>query len=169
MCIGSDAAATRDGKTVRTEPGADASWRSVGNCRPGGATTSVRVFEIPGMAIFDRGKDYVYRAGTENVAVSDDKLRDVARQGAGFCDDSTNTSGFPLRLGGDAVGSLAIRGSSISDAALRAICNLAAIAMEKALAEEAASRIEAVRQNEALKATLLDALAHEFMTPADID
>src|SRR4029077_1687516 len=31
--------------------------------------------------------------------------------------------------------------------------------------EDAASRIEATRQNEAMKATLLDALAHEFTTP----
>ncbi|HET9132464.1 MAG TPA: ATP-binding protein, partial [Terriglobia bacterium] len=45
------------------------------------------------------------------------------------------------------------------------IGNLAAIAIEKARAEETAARIEAAQQNEAMKATLLDALAHEFMTP----
>jgi len=37
--------------------------------------------------------------------------------------------------------------------------------VERARAEEAASRMEAARQNEAMKAMLLDALAHEFKTP----
>lgn len=125
----------------------------------------VRVFEIPGMAIFDRGKDIVYRAGAANVLVSDVRLRDVARQGTGFHDETASTSVLSLHLGGEAIGSLAILGGQLSDAALRAVGNLAAIAMEKARAEEAAGRVEATRQNEAMKATLLDALAHEFMTP----
>jgi len=53
----------------------------------------------------------------------------------------------------------------MSDAAVHAVANLAAIAAEKARAEGAASRVEAARQNEVMKATLLDALAHEFTTP----
>ena len=48
---------------------------------------------------------------------------------------------------------------------MHAVANLAAIAAEKARAEGAASRVEAARQNEVMKATLLDALAHEFTTP----
>jgi len=63
------------------------------------------------------------------------------------------------------VGSLAIYGAAISDTALHAIANLAAIVMERARAEAAASRMEAARQNEAMKSMLLDALAHEFKTP----
>jgi two-component system sensor histidine kinase KdpD len=72
---------------------------------------------------------------------------------------------LPLRLGGNAIGSIAVAGGAISDAATQAIGNLAAITIEKARAEDVASRVEAARQNEAMKATLLDALAHEFMTP----
>src|SRR6266568_4736830 len=53
----------------------------------------------------------------------------------------------------------------ISDTALHAIGNLTAIAMERARAEETASRMEAARQNEEMKSMLLDALAHEFKTP----
>lgn len=125
----------------------------------------VRVFEISGMAIFDREKGCVYRAGSESVSVSDSRLRDVARQGTGFYEESMATSAFSLHLGGAAIGSVAISRGSISDAAMHAIGNLAAIAIEKSRAEEAASRMEAARQNEAMKGTLLDALAHEFMTP----
>src|SRR5207237_529024 len=63
------------------------------------------------------------------------------------------------------VGSLAISGDSISGTALHAIANLAAIVMERSRAEAAAARMEAARQNEAMKSMMLDALAHEFKTP----
>jgi len=72
---------------------------------------------------------------------------------------------LPVSLGGPPIGSLAIYGGSISDTALHAIANLAAIAVERARAQEVASRAEAARQHEELKSTLLDALAHEFTTP----
>jgi two-component system sensor histidine kinase KdpD len=125
----------------------------------------VRIFEIPGIAVFDRDTDCVYRVGAEIASVSDNRLRDVAMQGTGFQDEAMSMSVLPLRLGGNAIGSIAVAGGAISDAATQAIGNLAAITIEKARAEDAASRVEAARQNEAMKATLLDALAHEFMTP----
>jgi two-component system, OmpR family, sensor histidine kinase KdpD len=80
-------------------------------------------------------------------------------------DPASNLSILPLSLGGDPIGSLAIAGNYISDTALQAIGNLAAIVMERAKAEEAAARMEAARQNEAIKSMMLDALAHEFKTP----
>jgi len=124
-----------------------------------------QVFDLQGVAVFDRRADQVYRTGTEDLPISDGKLRDTALQGTAFHDPSLNLWVLPLSLGGDPVGSLAIYGSSISDTALHAIANLAAIATERARAEEAANRMEAARQNEAMKAMLLDALAHEFKTP----
>jgi two-component system sensor histidine kinase KdpD len=42
---------------------------------------------------------------------------------------------------------------------------LVAIAIERARAQAVTARAEATRQNEQLKSTLLDALAHEFKTP----
>jgi two-component system sensor histidine kinase KdpD len=125
----------------------------------------VRIFEIPGIAVFDRDTDCVYRVGAEIASVSDNRLRDAAMQGTGFQDEAMSMSVLPLRLGGNAIGSIAVAGGAISDAATQAIGNLAAITIEKARAEDVASRVEAARQNEAMKATLLDALAHEFMTP----
>jgi len=70
-----------------------------------------------------------------------------------------------VSLGGRALGSLGVAGTQVSDAALSAICQLAAIAMERARVQEAVNRTEFTRQNERLKSTLLDALAHEFKTP----
>jgi two-component system sensor histidine kinase KdpD len=124
-----------------------------------------QVFDLQGVAVFDRRADQVYRTGTEEMPVSDGKLKDAALQGTAFHDPSANLSILPLSLGGEPVGSLAIHGGAISDTALHAIANLAAIATERARAEETASRMEAARQNEAMKAMLLDALAHEFKTP----
>jgi two-component system sensor histidine kinase KdpD len=129
----------------------------------------LQVFDLPGVAVFDREEDKVYRAGSPDMPVTDGRLRDTALQGTVFHDPKTGLSVLPLKLGGGSVGSLAIiasgPGGSMSDAAVHAVANLAAIAAEKARAEGAASRVEAARQNEVMKATLLDALAHEFTTP----
>jgi two-component system sensor histidine kinase KdpD len=124
-----------------------------------------QVFGVDGVAVFDREADQVYRTGAIDLPISDIKLRDSALQATAFHDPEANLSVFPLSLGREPVGSLAIYGASISDTALHAIGNLAAIVMERARAEAAASRMEAAQQNEAMKSMLLDALAHEFKTP----
>ncbi len=56
-------------------------------------------------------------------------------------------------------------GGTLSEAGLQAVAQLGGIALERARAQEVANRMEASRQNEQLKSTLLDALAHEFKTP----
>lgn len=124
-----------------------------------------QVFELPGVALFDREHDRVYRAGPHDVPVSHAKLRDAAVQGTAFHEVAANISILPVSLGGAPIGSLAIDGGAISDTALHAIANLAAIAVERARAQELATRAEVARQNQELKSTLLDALAHEFNTP----
>jgi two-component system sensor histidine kinase KdpD len=123
------------------------------------------VFESKSVAVFDRATDQIHRTGASDLAVSDTKLRDSTLQGTAFHDQSENLAILPLRFGGATVGSLALYSGSISDTALQAIANLAAIVMERSRAEESASRMEAARQNEAMKSMLLDALAHEFKTP----
>jgi two-component system sensor histidine kinase KdpD len=125
----------------------------------------VQFFAVDGVAVFDRGDDALEKTGAIEGIISDTKLRDAALQGTAFHDPDKRLSVLPLRLGREPVGSLAIYGGAISDTAMQAIANLAAIVMERALAETAARRMEAARQNEAMKSTLLDALAHEFKTP----
>ena len=61
--------------------------------------------------------------------------------------------------------SLGMQGSQVSDTAMHAISNLTAITLERARAQDVATRAEAARQSEELKSTMLDALAHEFKTP----
>lgn len=124
-----------------------------------------QVFDVRGVAVFDRSQDQIYRTGSIDSVVSDTKLKDAAVQRTASFDPITNLSILPLTLGGGLIGSLAIYGAQISDAALQSIGSLAAIVMERARAEEAAARMEAARQNEAMKSMMLDALAHEFKTP----
>ena len=70
-----------------------------------------------------------------------------------------------IRLGGAPIGSLALKGADLSDTVLQSIVNLAAIALERARGQETAARAEAARQSADLRATVLDAVAHEFKTP----
>ena len=70
-----------------------------------------------------------------------------------------------VTLGGKLLGSLGALGPAISEPAWQAIANLAAITLERLRSQAAASRIEAARQSEFLKSLLLDALAHDFVTP----
>jgi two-component system sensor histidine kinase KdpD len=124
-----------------------------------------QVFDVTAVAVFDRSADQVYRTGEIDSVVPDVKLKDSALQNTASHDPELNLSILPLSLGREPVGSLAIYGGSISDTALHAIGNLAAIALERAIAEITARRMEAARENEAMKSMLLDALAHEFKTP----
>lgn len=123
------------------------------------------VFALPGLAFYDRTSDRVHRSGPRDIPVDAGKLRDSALQGTVFHDAVTKTTIIPISLGGKPTGSLGIQGAEVSETALHAIGNLAAITLERAHAQDMATRAEAARQSEELKSTMLDALAHEFKTP----
>jgi two-component system sensor histidine kinase KdpD len=124
-----------------------------------------QIFEFPAVALYDRTTGEVHRAGPEDLPGVDDKLRQAAVQGTLFQDPSNQTIVTSIRLGGEPIGSVAIRGASLPDTALQALANIVAIGLEKVRGQEAANRAEAARQSEELKSTLLDAIAHEFKTP----
>ncbi len=120
-------------------------------------------FEIDAVAIFDRRTGEVQRSGPEDLPLGEVKLRDAAVQNTELRENGVTV--LPIRLGGSPIGSIGIVSRSISDAALHAIANLAAISFERARALDLASRAEAARESQELKSTLLDAVAHEFKTP----
>lgn len=124
-----------------------------------------QVFELPGVAFFDRLSDRIHRTGPHDIPVEDSKLRDAALQGTVFHDAAARTTVMPINLGGPPIGSLGVQGTSISEAALQSIASLTAITLERAHVQDVATRAEAARQSDELKSTLLDALAHEFKTP----
>lgn len=124
-----------------------------------------QVFQLPGLSFYDRMGDRIHRAGPHDIPVDASKLRDTALNGTVLHDAATQTTVIPISLGGQPMGSLGIQGSQVSETALHAIGNLTAITLERAHAQDAATRAEAARQSEGLKSTMLDALAHEFKTP----
>ncbi len=71
----------------------------------------------------------------------------------------------PVALGGRIIGSLGAIGPALSEPAVQAIANLVAVAIEHARQQIALGRMEVSRQNERLRGILLDALAHDFLTP----
>jgi two-component system, OmpR family, sensor histidine kinase KdpD len=124
-----------------------------------------RVFERADVALYDRSSGAVYRAGIADSPDIEVKLKEAAQHATVIREEKAGLVVTPIRLGGDPIGSLAVRGVVLSDAALQSLANLVAIAMERALSQATVNRAEVARQSEELKSTLLDAIAHEFKTP----
>ncbi len=120
--------------------------------------------EIPTVALYVRATGELCRSGLTDADV-DVKLRDAAVRSAVLKDEGTNLIVTPIRLGGEPIGSIALTGSALSDAALQSLLNLVAIGLERANSQKAVTQAEVARQSEELKSTLLDAIAHEFKTP----
>jgi two-component system sensor histidine kinase KdpD len=113
----------------------------------------------------------VYTAGDEKAVVHLDALR-AAAKGEGswrtiraVATDSAEFVIFPVAFGQALLGSICVVGATLSDTALQALANLAASALERNRQQIALGRLEVARENERLRGVLLDALAHEFLTP----
>jgi two-component system sensor histidine kinase KdpD len=123
------------------------------------------VFKFEAVVLYDARSDQFFRAGPSEFDYIDDKLRDVARQGTFYAEPAVNRVVTAVRLGTDPIASIALQGGPKQDSVIQGIANLIAIGLERARAEAMAQQIEAARQNEELRTTLIDALAHEFKTP----
>ena len=124
-------------------------------------------FGLEAVAIYDHRTDVVAWAGSRELTAIDPRLRDVARRGESVRDPS-GLAITAIQLGGAPIGSLAISEATLSDTVLNSIVNLAAIGLERAQADEVTARAEAARESSELRATVLDALAHEFKTPLTV-
>ena len=125
----------------------------------------VQIFSMDSAVVLDRASNEVSCSGPKDFPLPQGKLQDVALQGTVIQDANLRLAVVPLRLGGQPVGSLGLWGTVLSDSALFAVANLAAIAFERARHLELVSQAEAARRSQELKSTLLDAIAHEFKTP----
>ncbi len=123
------------------------------------------IFELSAVVLYERRAEEYYRAGPADFDGLDDQLRDAALQGTSFADAQRNRVITAVRLGSEPIAGLALQGGHMPDAVLQGIANLVAIGLERARAHDLASQIEAARQSEKLRTTLLDAMAHEFKTP----
>jgi two-component system sensor histidine kinase KdpD len=123
------------------------------------------VFELGSAVLYDRRSEEFHRAGPLEFEGLDEQLRDAALQGTTFADPQHNRVITAVRLGSQPIAGLALQGAQMPDAVLQGVANLVAIGLERARAQDLASQVEAARQSEKLRATLIDAMAHEFKTP----
>jgi two-component system sensor histidine kinase KdpD len=124
------------------------------------------------VAFCDRLTGEIHFAGAEDQRLEQDMLRSVAiGEAAWFVSRKALTPAgieaivVPVALGGRMLGSLGAIGPSLSEPAVQAIANLVAIAIEHGHQQIALGRLEVARRNEQLRSVLLDALAHDFLTP----
>ena len=126
----------------------------------------VESFGVENAWFYDCATGTTSKIDSAAPAFEESLLAEVAATGQVWRNASQTALVVPVRLGGPSLGSLGVAGELVlSEVALKAIGQLVAIAIERARAQQVATRMEATRQNEQLKATLLDALAHEFKTP----
>jgi two-component system, OmpR family, sensor histidine kinase KdpD len=123
------------------------------------------IFELSAAVLYERRSEEFYRAGPSDFEGLEDQLRTAALQGTSFSDGQHNRIITAVRLGSGPIAGLALQGIQMPDAVLQGIANLVAIGLERARAQDLAAQIEAARQSEKLRTTLLDAMAHEFKTP----
>ena len=129
-------------------------------------------FGFSGVAYCDGLTGEVSMMGPPDKRFEEQVLRDIAVGAASWFvwQKESTPEGIevivaPVSLGGRIVGSLGAIGPALSEPALQAIANLVGIAVERARQHVTANRMEAARQNERLRSILLDALAHDFITP----
>jgi two-component system, OmpR family, sensor histidine kinase KdpD len=125
----------------------------------------VDIFQLGAASLYDRRTGDFFRAGSPELESADAQLRDTALNGALHSNSQSNYLLTPVRLGSEPIASLAVQGPTISGPVLQGVANLVAIGLERARAQDLAQQIEAARQSEQLRTTLIDAMAHEFKTP----
>ena len=124
------------------------------------------IFEAPSVSFYEASSDIVFHAGrTELFQEADRLLREVSNTGKVWLAGQVPSSIHPVQLGGRTLGSLAVAGVPLSEMVLSAVCSWLRSHSKGARVQQVINRGEAMRQNEQLKSTLLDALAHEFKTP----
>jgi two-component system sensor histidine kinase KdpD len=124
------------------------------------------IFGLSQAAFYDQRNGQLYRTGVGEADDFEHNLRDGVLQNARSSSNRDQQSVIlPVRLGSQVLGNLALWHPHIAPSVLDGIASLVAVGLERARAQELAEQIEAARQSEQLRTTLIDAMAHEFKTP----
>ena len=122
-----------------------------------------RIFNARAVALYDLNLSRQDRMG-DWEAGEEDLARECYLRDASQDDASTQTWQRILRAGPGSVGALVVRGK-LSSFVGDALASLAAIAMDRHKWFDKEERTETAKKGEQLRATVMDALAHEFKTP----
>lgn len=123
------------------------------------------IFQFSAAVLYEHRTGEFHRAGPSDIEGLDDQLRETAVHGTTFSDVQSKCIVTAIHLGSEPIASLAIQGARMPDSVLQGIANLMAIGLERARAQDLSHQIEAARQSERLRTTIIDAMAHEFKTP----
>ena len=123
----------------------------------------LEIFGLEAVAVFDADLHQVYKAGYWKVDPSE-LAQNVYHFESSDDDPTTGIGRRVVRLGAVPIGSLVVRGET-SPLTNSAIAALIAITFDRYRAFANESRIEAERETEQMRATVLDSLAHAYKTP----
>lgn len=121
------------------------------------------LFAFDSVAIFDADLNEVYQAGEWRTDPGE-RAQNVFHFETSDDDPTTGLSRRVLRLGSVPIGSLLLRGE-VSPLTNSTISAIVAITFDRFRATANESRIEAEREAEQMRATVLDSLAHAYKTP----
>lgn len=125
----------------------------------------VQVFDLQAAVLYERDSGDFSCVGTATPEDIQSTLRSAAVLGGISPQDQPPFVIVAVSRGSEPVASVALRGAAMPAGVLQGIANLVAIGLERARAQDLAQQIEAARQSEQLRTTLIDAMAHEFKTP----
>jgi class 3 adenylate cyclase len=96
----------------------------------------IPIFGAKSAAFHFRAGQVTHRAGDEQSPVPESVLRETAVSGVVFADREQLLAAVPVRVKGEPVGSLGIRGIGLSETVLRSIGALLTVVMERVLASD---------------------------------
>jgi two-component system, OmpR family, sensor histidine kinase KdpD len=127
--------------------------------------TLVRTFQLDAAAYRDCISGEVACAGPEADTIARELLQEEKRDPELILDRIGESFSVRIRLAGQVIGRLALRGRDISEPTVRAIAERIEVGLEKISALEAQRLAEDIKKCEELKSALIDSLVHEIKTP----
>jgi len=125
----------------------------------------VDIFDLEAAVLYERHTGEFHCGGISGPEGFEEDLRLAALPDAPSTKERPPYVVVGVRSGSEPVASIALRGATMPDSVLQGVANLVAIGLERARAQDLAQQVEAARQSEQLRTTLIDAMAHEFKTP----
>jgi two-component system sensor histidine kinase KdpD len=127
--------------------------------------SSIRdIFRLEAVQLFDALPVKLYGSG-RCPAETEHHTRDAYFSASDNFDAATRTWYCVLSIGVRPVGGIALAGTGMTKSTATALASLGALALERGRGLQKEFRAQADRQTEQLRASVLDALAHEFKTP----
>jgi two-component system sensor histidine kinase KdpD len=125
----------------------------------------VQVFDFQAAALYERDRSDVSCVGIASPEGIQNILQNAAVLGGSSPQEEPPYMIVTVSRGSEPVASMALRGVTMPGSVLQGVANLVAIDLERARAQDLAQQVEAARQSEQARTTLIDAMAHKFKTP----